>query len=135
MSTVLEDRTAGVIHSMIYWGFLVLFAGTVTLEIDHLVPNNVKFLEGGFYQGYSLVLDAAAVVFVVGVALAALRRWVFPPVRIRTKTKPEDAVTLLVLGLIGITPTWCRRGPPRSPTRCCGSPMRCRLRRSSWCSR
>jgi Fe-S oxidoreductase/nitrate reductase gamma subunit len=103
MSTVLEDRAAGLIHSMIYFGFLVLFAGTVTLELDHLLPNNLKFLEGGFYQGYSLVLDAFAVIFVLGVLLAALRRWVFPPMRIRTKTKPEDAWTLLVLGLIGVT--------------------------------
>ncbi|MDX1689474.1 MAG: (Fe-S)-binding protein [Acidimicrobiia bacterium] len=103
MRTVAEDRSAGLMHTMIYTGFLVLFAGTVTLEIDHLLPNNLKFLEGGFYQGYSAVLDAFAVIFLVGLAWAALRRWGLRPWRIRTKTRPEDAWTIGILAAIGIT--------------------------------
>jgi Fe-S oxidoreductase len=103
MRSVGEDRVAGVMHSMIYFGFLVLFAGTVTLEIDHLLPNNLKFLEGGFYQGYSAVLDAFAIVFLGGLAWAALRRWGARPWRIRTKTRAEDAWTLGLLALIGLT--------------------------------
>jgi Fe-S oxidoreductase/nitrate reductase gamma subunit len=103
MTSVLAERAAGLVHSMIYFGFAVLFLGTVTLEIDHLLPGNLKFLEGRVYQGYSAVLDGATVVFLAGVALAALRRYAFPPDRIRTKTRPEDAWILLVLGLVGIT--------------------------------
>jgi hypothetical protein len=45
MRTLMRDRQAGLMHSMVYFGFLVLFAGTVTLEIDHLLPNQLKFLE------------------------------------------------------------------------------------------
>ena len=41
-------RTAGMMHWAIYVGFIVLFLGTVTLEIDNLLPANLKFLEGGF---------------------------------------------------------------------------------------
>ncbi len=63
MRTLLRDRNAGLMHSAIYYGFIVLFLGTVTLEIDHLLPNNLKFLHGTFYQGYSFVLDLFAVVF------------------------------------------------------------------------
>ena len=37
MRTVAERPDAAVMHSMIYWGFIVLFLGTVTLEIDHLL--------------------------------------------------------------------------------------------------
>ncbi|NNF68804.1 MAG: hypothetical protein HKN01_03455, partial [Acidimicrobiia bacterium] len=35
MKTLLEDREAGLMHAAIYYGFVVLFLGTVTLEIDH----------------------------------------------------------------------------------------------------
>ena len=103
MKTLMRDRGAGLMHAMIYYGFLVLFAGTVTLEIDHLLPAGLKFLHGGFYQGYSFVLDLAGVVYLAGLAWAAWRRYVTPPWRIRSKTKPEDAWILATLALIGIT--------------------------------
>ena len=103
MVSVLEDRAAGIMHAMIFFGFVVLFLGTATMELDHLLPNNLKFLEGGFYQGYSFVLDVAALVFIAGVIWAAVRRYLFPPLRIRTKTKPEDAWILFILAVIGIT--------------------------------
>ncbi len=103
MRTVMEDPSAGLMHALIYYGFVVLFIGTVILEIDHLLPLQFKFLQGGFYKGYSLVLDAAAVAFLAGVVWAAVRRYVARPWRLRTKTRPEDAWILFVLAAIGVT--------------------------------
>ncbi len=103
MRSVLEGGAAGVMHAMIYWGFVVLFLGTVTLEVDHLLPGNLKFLEGGVYQGYSAVLDGFALVFIAGVLWAALRRYVARPWRARGKTRFEDGLILILLALIGIT--------------------------------
>ena len=103
MKTLLRDPAAGLMHSMIYYGFLVLFLGTVTLEIDHLLPADWKFLTGRVYQGYSFVLDLFALVFVTGILWAAARRYLQRPWRLRGKTRPEDAWTLLLLGAIGIT--------------------------------
>ncbi|GBD85945.1 succinate dehydrogenase/fumarate reductase iron-sulfur subunit [bacterium BMS3Abin02] len=103
MRTLLEERTAGWMHAMIYWGFVVLFLGTVILEIDHLLPMSLKFLQGGFYQGYSAVLDVAGVVFVTGVLWAAVRRYGQRPWRLRSKTRDEDAWILFTLAMIGIT--------------------------------
>jgi Fe-S oxidoreductase len=88
---------------MIYFGFLVLFAGTVTLEIDHLLPNNLKFLEGHVYLGYSLILDLTSLLFLGGLAWAFGRRYLQRPWRLRSKTKPEDAWNLITLGALGIT--------------------------------
>ena len=68
MKTLMRDPVAGLMHSMVYYGFLVLFLGTVVLEIDHLLPAGLKFLQNDVYKGYSLVLDAAAVVFLGGLA-------------------------------------------------------------------
>jgi Fe-S oxidoreductase/nitrate reductase gamma subunit len=103
MRTLMRDRQAGLMHSMVYFGFLVLFAGTVTLEIDHILPNQLKFLEGDFYLVYSAILDLAALVYLGGLAWAFTRRYLQRPWRLRSKTKPEDGVILILLALIGVT--------------------------------
>ncbi len=103
MKTLLRDRQAGVMHSMVYFGFIVLFLGTVTLEIDHLLPAGLKFLHGVTYQVYSFILDLASVVYLGGLVWAIARRYAGGVWRLRSKTKPEDAWILLTLGLIGVT--------------------------------
>jgi Fe-S oxidoreductase/nitrate reductase gamma subunit len=103
MKTLLRDPRAGLMHSMIYYGFLILFLGTVTLEIDHLLPNNLKFLEGGVYQAYSAILDAASLVYLGGLALAAGRRYLVKVPRLQTRTRPEDALILSLLALMGVS--------------------------------
>jgi Fe-S oxidoreductase/nitrate reductase gamma subunit len=103
MKTLMRDRRAGLMHAAIYWGFIVLFLGTVTLEIDHILPAHLKFLHGTFYLGYSAVLDLAGLVFLGGLAMALVGRYVIPSWRIRSKTKPEDALILAVLAAVGIT--------------------------------
>ena len=72
MRTLMRDRAAGLMHWAIYVGFIVLFLGTVTLEIDNLLPANLKFLEGQVYQGYSFVLDLFGLVFIAGLALGGV---------------------------------------------------------------
>ena len=103
MKTLLQDPAAGVPHAALYYGFVVLFLGTVTVELDHLLPNNLKFLEGGFSQGFSVVLDLVAVVFLVGLTWLGIRRYGIKPWRLRSKTKPEDAWILVTLAAIGVT--------------------------------
>ncbi len=103
MQTLLRDPAAGVMHSMIYFGFLVLFGVTTVLEIDHQMPESAKFLHGGVYQGFAAVGDAAGVVFLVGISWAIVRRYVQRPYRIRIKTKPEHAVILGMFFVLAIT--------------------------------
>jgi len=103
MQTLLRDPVAGVMHSLIYFSFLVLLAVTTVLEINHQLPESAKFLHGDVYRGYSLVADVAGAVFVVGVGWAIVRRYVLRPYRIRIKSKPEHAVILGTLLAIGVT--------------------------------
>jgi Fe-S oxidoreductase/nitrate reductase gamma subunit len=103
MRTLLRDPAAGAMHSFIYFGFLVLLAATIILEIDHQLPEELKFLHGDVYQAYSATADIFGVVFVVGIVWAMVRRYVQRPYRIRIKTKPEDAVILTTFLVIGIT--------------------------------
>ncbi|MEK9838772.1 MAG: heterodisulfide reductase-related iron-sulfur binding cluster, partial [Ilumatobacter sp.] len=103
MQTLLRDSAAGLMHSMIYFGFLVLMGVTTVLEIDHQMPESLKFLHGGTYKAYSFVGDLAGTVFTIGVIWAIVRRYIQRPYRIRIKTKPEHAVILGTFLAIGIT--------------------------------
>ena len=101
MRTLLRDSAAGLMHSMIYFGFLALLGVTTVLEVDHQMPESAKFLHGKTYLAYSLIGDLAGVVFMVGIVWAILRRYVQRPYRIRIKTKPEYAAILGTFFLIG----------------------------------
>ena len=103
MQTLLRDAGAGLMHSMIYFGFLGLLAVTTVLEVDHQLPESMKFLHGKTYLGYSFVGDLAGVVFLAGIVWAVVRRYVQRPYRIRIKTKPEHALILGTFFVIGVS--------------------------------
>jgi Fe-S oxidoreductase/nitrate reductase gamma subunit len=106
MQTLLREPAAGIMHSLIYFSFLILLGVTTTLEIDHQMPESAKFLHGGVYQGFAAVGDIAGALFVVGVVWAIVRRYGprrFRPYRIRIKSKPEHAIILGTFLLIGLS--------------------------------
>ena len=67
------DIAAGIMHLLILWGFLGLFAGTVLLTVDHYV---LSFLKGSVYLIFSLCLEITGVMLVVGLLWAMIRRYV-----------------------------------------------------------
>ena len=103
MQTLLRDPAAGIMHSLIYFGFLILLGVTILSEIDHIMPQALKFLEGTTYQAYAFVGDLGGVIFLVGIVWAVLRRYVQRPYRIRIKSKPEHVVILGTFFVIGIS--------------------------------
>ena len=102
MKTLMRDPRAGLMHSL-YYGFLVLFLGTVTLEIDHILPSNLKFLHGASIRATRRSSTSPPWCILGGLALFTINRYLVRPGRIRTKTKPEDALILVLLALIGVT--------------------------------
>ena len=106
MQTLLREPAAGIMHALIYFPFLILLAVTTVLEVNHQVPESIKFLHGDVYRAYTAVGDIAGVLYLVGVVWAMLRRYGpprFRPYRIRIKSKPEHAAVLLVFLAIGVT--------------------------------
>jgi Fe-S oxidoreductase/nitrate reductase gamma subunit len=84
LSSVLSGRTvdrrdaaAGGAHRLIFYGFMLLFAGTatITLEYDILEPLfGIRFWHGEFYLVFSLVLDVAGVALISGLLYMMYRR-------------------------------------------------------------
>jgi Fe-S oxidoreductase len=71
-----RDRAGGLAHAAVFYGFLVLFAGTVVLAIDDHVtgPLGWHFWRGGFYEAYSLFLDVFGAGMLVGLLVFVARR-------------------------------------------------------------
>ena len=90
-------------HSMIYLGFLGLFAGTLTLEVHHLMPPSLKFLQGTTYIVYSFLLELASLLYLAGLIWAFYRRIFGTEDRIKTKTKMDDYLTLSLLAFMGVS--------------------------------
>jgi len=70
MRTLLRDAGAGLMHSMIYFGFLALLGVTTLLEVDHQLPDDLKFLHGTTYKAYAFFGDLAGLVFLTGIVWA-----------------------------------------------------------------
>lgn len=116
-----RDRGAGGAHRLIFYGFMLLFAGTatITLEYDILEPLfGIRFWYGEFYLVFSLVLDVAGVALIAGLLYMMYRRgWMrLPkldyarPDRVpgdpdfaRPQYRREDWAFLWILLIIGIT--------------------------------
>ena len=77
-----RDRYVGWAHRGIFYGFLVLFIGTVVLAINTDVTELIfgwRFFKGAFYLGYSITLDVLGLALLLGVAAMIVRRAVLRP--------------------------------------------------------
>jgi len=76
-TTARRDPAAGNAHRLIFYGFVLLFAGTatITLEYDILEPLfGIRFWHGQFYLVFSLILDVAGVALIAGLLFMMYRR-------------------------------------------------------------
>lgn len=92
-----------VAHISLYAGFMVLFAGTVLLEIDNVLSSiwkGFKFHHGTYYVIYEFTLDMLGLVFILGVLLFMCRR-VRKPAALGHR--PTDWYVLLAFLAMGIT--------------------------------
>ncbi len=84
---VFRVKDGGLFHSLFFWGFLTLFAGTILIMVqsDFLLPLfKVNLLQGEFYRYFSLVLDLAGLVAIVMLAGLFVRRFFIKPKGLET---------------------------------------------------
>jgi Fe-S oxidoreductase len=108
----LSQAYPGVMHAIMFWGFLALFMGTVlaTIDWDITLPLfDVKLLQGPFYLFYETVLDLFGLFFVIGLGMAVGRRFVARPDRLDPTARFAGVLALLfVINLTGFIMEACR---------------------------
>ncbi len=80
------DGFALVMHLAIFWGMLVLAIGTALATVDQDFTNllfDAQILRGDFYKLMKLGLDVFGVVLILGLAMAAYRRYLVRPERLQ----------------------------------------------------
>jgi Fe-S oxidoreductase/nitrate reductase gamma subunit len=112
---ILTQRYPGVMHALMFWGFCVLFLGTVLATIDYDITLRLplgldfKLLQGPFYLLYELSLDLFGLFFVIGLGLALYRRFVGRPARIDPTAHFAWILALLfVINVTGFVLEACR---------------------------
>jgi len=92
-----RDPLAGLGHLLVFYGFLVLLAGTAILAFQDDFAEPVlgfDFWHGWFYLGYSLFLDVFGAALIVGLTIFAIKRGVLRPFRLRYWRPAEPAELL-----------------------------------------
>src|SRR5947209_6148441 len=99
---IFRDPIAGAMHATIFWGFMVLTAGTVEILIQGVFPrfSFSLFLWHPLYQLYALSQDGFALLVIGAIAFAFYRRLVLHPRRLEGD-KLEHTDALIILGMIG----------------------------------
>jgi Fe-S oxidoreductase/nitrate reductase gamma subunit len=132
-----QDPYAGVMHLSIFWGMVVLFLGTILATVDWDVTHllfGFQFLQDGVYTLYELSLDLLGLFVLLGLVLAATRRYLLRPARLNARGVVsntarwtfswDDAYALVLLGFIALSgyviealrisvthPTWASWSP------------------------
>src|SRR5712691_2130728 len=115
----LAQAYPGVMHAIMFWGFLALFMGTVlaTIDWDITLPLfGYKLLKGQFYLFYETVLDLFGLFFVIGLGMAVWRRFVVRPHRIDPTASFANVLALLfAINLTGFVMEACRLAVVKPP--------------------
>jgi Fe-S oxidoreductase/nitrate reductase gamma subunit len=96
-SKLLREPGPGLMHAMIFWGFIVLTAGTVELIAQGVYPpSSYGFLPTWAYRVYSVSQDVFGVLVLLAVAFALYRRLVLRPRRLQGDgLEQADAIVIL----------------------------------------
>ena len=100
---VFRVKDGGLFHSLFFWGFLTLLAGTmlIMVQADFLLPLfRVNMLQGNFYRYFSLALDLAGLLAIVMLGGLFVRRFVIKPKGLETVTDDYRIHALLFTILI-----------------------------------
>ena len=92
----LREFYPGLIHFLIFSGFIILFLATALEFINHYL---VHFLEGNVYLAYSVLADVFGIFVIIGVILVLVRRYIQKPERLDNK-RDDLVVVLLLFGII-----------------------------------
>ncbi|MCK4361736.1 MAG: 4Fe-4S dicluster domain-containing protein [Dehalococcoidia bacterium] len=94
----LREPYPGLIHLLIFWGAIVFLLAAFLDFLSHYI---FEFMHGSTYLGISFTVDVLGIALLLGVIIAAYRRYIQRPDRL--DSKPEDAIALTLIFVIVFT--------------------------------
>lgn len=96
---IFQESFPGLMHASIFYGFLILTIGTAVIAVQE--DFGVPLFYGNVYLVLSFLMDLFGLLALMGVIMAAYRRYVKKPARLDNNL--DDAVTLSLLFVILFT--------------------------------
>lgn len=98
---VLEDRIAGGIHVLMFWGFLMLSTDMFDLATANWFSHNIlpEFTRGP----WNLIVETGYTIALIGCVAALFRRVVFTPDKLKGKSQLEGNFILVLIMTITLT--------------------------------
>jgi Fe-S oxidoreductase/nitrate reductase gamma subunit len=94
--SIWRDPFAGVMHALMFWGFVTLLLATTVVMVHH--DFHIPIMQGRFYLYFqSFFVDVLGTLAIVGVFLAGLRRWGQRPKKL---VFTDEANWILILILV-----------------------------------
>lgn len=94
----LREPYPGLIHFLIFWGAIVFLLAAFLDFLSHYIFD---FMHGAIYLGISFTVDVLGIAVLLGVIIAAYRRYIQRPDRL--DNKPENAIALTLIFVIVFT--------------------------------
>lgn len=95
---LLAQRFGGILHLLIFWGFVVLFIGTTLVFVHE--DLRIRILEGTFYLYFSFFLDVFGLGAVIGILMAAGRRYLARPDKLDNQRDNAITLSLIFVALV-----------------------------------
>jgi Fe-S oxidoreductase/nitrate reductase gamma subunit len=93
-----RDLYPGLMHAMIFWGFIVLTIATTVVMIDY--DFGIPVMRGYFYLVFqSFLTDIFGALVVVGIGMAAARRWVARPMKL-VYTREASMILVVIFAIL-----------------------------------
>jgi Fe-S oxidoreductase/nitrate reductase gamma subunit len=88
----------GIMHAMIFWGFIVLAIATTVVMLDY--DFGIPIMHGYFYLVFqSFITDVFGALAIIGIGMAMLRRWGVRP-RELVYTREASLILVVILAIL-----------------------------------
>jgi len=94
----LRDLYPGMMHLIIFWGFVILLLAAAIDAVTHYTNRHII---GAPYLWFSLIVDIGGLLVLIGIIMAAYRRYIWKPRGLNTIL--DDGIVMALIAVILIT--------------------------------
>jgi Fe-S oxidoreductase/nitrate reductase gamma subunit len=94
----LRDPYSGIMHLILFWGFVILLLAAATDATTYYINRHIT---GAPYLWFSLIVDIGGLLVLIGIIMAACRRYIWKPEKLNTIL--DDGIGMALIAVILIT--------------------------------